>query len=124
MPLVRKRPWLRDRLHSACGRRSIRCGPTACGRLLEVLLQRRVSLLRRRQVARLQRLSQFTEQLSNRILRGPTRTSPMSVMMVSAALALHILLNGGKVLLRRREISRLQILGQLLKSLGNGIAAL
>ena len=47
----------------------------------------------------------------------------MPVMMMSAALALHILLNGGKVLLRRREISRLQVLGQLLKSLGNGVAA-
>ena len=46
------------------------------------------------------------------------------VMMVSAALALHILLNCGKVLLRRREISRLQVLGQLLKSLRNRVAAL
>ena len=92
--------------------------------MLEVLLQGRISLLRRRQVAGLQSLSQFSEQLSNRILLGSARTSPMSMMMVSAALALHILLNGGKVLLRRREISRLQILGQLLKSLGDGVAAL
>lgn len=116
-------PWLRDRLHPTCGRRGIRCGRTR-GRLLEVLLQGRVSLLRRRQVAGLQGLSQFTEQLSNRILWGGAGTLCMPMMMMSATLALHILLNGGKVLLRRREISRLQILGQLLKGLGNRIAAL
>jgi|HubBroStandDraft_2_1064218.scaffolds.fasta_scaffold07050_5 hypothetical protein len=41
--------------------------------------------------------------------------------MVSPALALNVLLDRREILLRPRKISRLQILGQLLERLGNGI---
>jgi len=84
-------------------------------------------LLRGREIARLQRCSQLIEQLADRA----RSTSAATVMMVMMALALPCLtcltleglLNVGEVLLRAREVSRLQVLAKLVERLHQRAAA-
>ena len=86
-------------------------------------------MLRGREIARLQRRSQLIEQLADRA----RSTSAATVMMVMMALrllalglrclALEVLLNVGEVLLRAREVSRLQVLAKLVERLHQRAAA-
>jgi hypothetical protein len=85
--------------------------------LLQILLQRGIRLLGGRQTSGLQRLPQRLKSLRDRIaLRPGSRTGvlgvtgAMMVVMLYLPGLLDVLLNGGEVFLRRREISRLEIL--------------
>lgn len=87
--------------------------------MLQIRLQCRVSLLRRRQVAGLQRLSERAEILLERAvgLGRLTASMAMVVAMPARGVLLGALLDGHKVLLRGREIARLQVLAERQKLL-------
>ena len=87
--------------------------------LLQVLLHGAIDLLRVRQVAGLQFLSQLLKQLADGIGLVITASAVMMVMvpMRLRSLAFEVLLDVGEILLRGRHISRLQILTQLVEGL-------
>ena len=114
-------PRLRANRNSSRG--SARCwfgGLAARPHLCEVLLHGAIDLLRARQTAGLQRLSQLLKQLAEGIGLVITASAVMMVMVALGlrSLALQVLLDGGEVLLRGRHISRLQILPELVEGLG------
>src|SRR5882724_10715681 len=85
--------------------------------LLEVLLQRGVSLLGGREVARLQCLTQLIEQLDELAAFAAAVNAVMMVRVQLRRSILQTLLNGRVVLLRRRNVAGLQILAELLELL-------
>src|SRR5580658_3485798 len=92
----------------------------AAAELQEVLLQRAVGLLCRRDVARLKRLAQTCEQRRDfTLLAGRLRAPAMVMVLMSRAcslsslLLLNVLLKGREVRLGCGKISGLQVLSQL-----------
>lgn len=85
--------------------------------LLEILEQRIVSCLRRRQVAGLQRLAQLVHQLADLIFSTVAAVMMSMVAFGSRSLILECLLNFPIVLLRSRDISGRQVLGEFAKRL-------
>src|SRR5271156_2691139 len=72
------------------------------GDVLHELLQGRKGGLRAREISRLQGLAQLLEELRKPIHLAPARAAVLA--MRSGRLALEILLEGGKVLLRPRQV--------------------
>ena len=104
----------RDVQACAARRRAAGAGRTAAGELQEILLQRAVSLLRRREISRLQILPQSSEKCGDTILLallpGSLPTTAMMMMMRMngiCSLLLKVLLESRKIRLRRRKIPRL-----------------
>ena len=104
-------------------------GSTAERELLQLLLQGRVGLLRGGKVAGRKTLADLVEILEQGILAAgiPACAAVMTVMVEvgvrDIALLLDILLDTGKVLLRGGKVAGLEIGGELVHGLGDGIGS-
>ena len=86
-------------------------------RILEILLNRGKVLLRRRHISSLQVLRQLIESLRDWIIADACAAASSSVRTGSGLQKRRSLLQCHEIALRLRQISRLQILAQLLKFL-------
>ena len=90
-------------------------GAVSAGKLQEILLQRAVCLLSRREISSLKLLTQVSEKSRGTgLLRGGLRVFRMQMMVPMAShctTLFEVLLERRKIRLSRREIAGLEILG-------------
>ena len=100
------------------------------GELLEVLLQRGIGLLGGGEVSGLEGLAELVEELADGVggilVAAGVAGAVVMVMTVAVALegGLEVLLNLGVVLLGGGEVARLQVAGELLEVLRDGVVVL